>query len=486
MQQYKHQPFQHQLDFLAKHGLDEYHGLWWEQGTGKSKALIDNACLLWRAGKIDGVLILAIPGGERNWISDQLPEHLPDDVAQASRAMYWISSKAGQVGYGRDVAALHAHKGLAWLALTYPAFTTDAARREVARFLKQRRVLFICDEAMAEGGIKTPSGKRSKSAVLAGKLAAYRRIADGTPVAEGPFDFYAPAKFLLPEYWKGYGLHPFAAYRTHFGEFDHIPKRGDRPAFDKLKGYRRLDQLQEHLFRLGTRVLKADCLDLPPKVCLPPLRFDLTREQRRVYDQLANEYATTHVGDVTADLAIVRLTRFQQIVCGYMPASDEDATLTPIIPPADNPRLHAMEMLRDRKRGKTIVWCRYSQDVDYLMDMLGRTAVRYDGKVTDDECERAKLDFQKGDAEWFVATLSKGHTTITLHAAEHVAYYSNTFKLRHRLQSEDRAHRAGLRHSVDYTDLLANDTVDEGIVQAQRDKLDISATITGDKLKAML
>jgi hypothetical protein len=37
----RHKPFQHQADYLTKHGRKESFGLFWEQGCGKTKAVID-------------------------------------------------------------------------------------------------------------------------------------------------------------------------------------------------------------------------------------------------------------------------------------------------------------------------------------------------------------------------------------------------------------------------------------------------------------
>lgn len=64
-----------------------------------------------------------------------------------------------------------------------------------------------------------------------------------------------------------------------------------------------------------------------------------------------------------------------------------------------------------------------------------------------------------------------------------VIYYSNTFKLAERLQSEDRPHRIGQTKTVLYIDLVCPDTIDERIVKALRDKMDVASTITGDTFR---
>ena len=72
---------------------------------------------------------------------------------------------------------------------------------------------------------------------------------------------------------------------------------------------------------------------------------------------------------------------------------------------------------------------------------------------------------------------------LTLTAANVVVYYSNSFDLEKRLQSEDRAHRIGQTNKVTYVDLIAKDTVDEHIVQALRNKINIASQVLGEDFK---
>ncbi len=51
-----------------------------EMGTGKSKVVVDTMALLFEAGHIDTVLILAPKGVYDNWIRSEIPRHLPDRI----------------------------------------------------------------------------------------------------------------------------------------------------------------------------------------------------------------------------------------------------------------------------------------------------------------------------------------------------------------------------------------------------------------------
>ena len=68
-------------------------------------------------------------------------------------------------------------------------------------------------------------------------------------------------------------------------------------------------------------------------------------------------------------------------------------------------------------------------------------------------------------------------------AANTIIYYSNGYDLEKRLQSEDRAHRIGQKKNVTYIDIIAEDTVDEKIVKALREKINIASEVMGEELK---
>jgi SNF2 family DNA or RNA helicase len=73
-----------------------------------------------------------------------------------------------------------------------------------------------------------------------------------------------------------------------------------------------------------------------------------------------------------------------------------------------------------------------------------------------------------------------------LTAATTVIYYSNSYDLEIRLQSEDRAHRIGQTNKVTYIDLVSPNTIDEKILQALRSKIDIAGQVLKEDTKSWL
>ena len=113
--------------------------------------------------------------------------------------------------------------------------------------------------------------------------------------------------------------------------------------------------------------------------------------------------------------------------------------------------------------------------------------VDYYGLTPQEERQDNIRKFQSDPkCRFIVGTPSTGGYGITLTAANTVIYYSNGYDLEKRLQSEDRAHRIGQKKSVTYVDLMADDTVDEKIVQALRKKINIASEVLGEELRSWI
>lgn len=476
------EPFDHQRNHLEQRVNETAWGLLWEQGTAKTKPIVDTAAFKFANGEINGLLVVAPPGVERNWNTDEIPKHLPAEYALDTMVQVFLTKKKGTQAHKRAMNALMNWNGLSVLLISYNAFMTKEGKATVKEFLRKRTVLYVLDEAH---NIKTPAAKRTKSIVASGKYAKYRRILTGTPVAVGPFDLYSQIRFLDEWFWKNKGIHSTVEFRNHFGTWftraDCQRLHGYDPGYDKLIEYKNLGQLKQWLSEITDRVLKDDVLDLPPKL-YQKRYFDMSREQTLAYEQLQEELML-EIGDelITAELPIVKLLRLQQIACNYVPVGEDEPVH---MFSAKNPRMNVMEDIRDTIHHPTIIWARFRHDVDQLMDLMGADAVRYDGSIDDDAAERSKLAFQRGDAKWFIGTAAKGGPGLTLTQAKTTVYYSNSFKLIDRLQSEDRNHRAGMDdNAVNYIDVVANGTVDEKIVENLRDKRDVATEIQGDEWK---
>ena len=108
-------------------------------------------------------------------------------------------------------------------------------------------------------------------------------------------------------------------------------------------------------------------------------------------------------------------------------------------------------------------------------------SVSLHGDLSQKERDYNIKQFQNNDKiKVIVGTAGTGGFGIDLVQANTVVYYSNSYSLEERLQSEDRTHRAGQTKKVQYIDLLINNTIDIGIYNILKDKKRIADEITGD------
>ena len=86
-----------------------------------------------------------------------------------------------------------------------------------------------------------------------------------------------------------------------------------------------------------------------------------------------------------------------------------------------------------------------------------------------------------------VGNPTTGGFGLTLTACNTVIYYSNSYNLEVRMQSEDRAHRMGQKGTVVYIDIVARGTLDEAIMKSLTSKGKLAAKTLGEEdLKSWL
>ena len=163
--EFRTEPFEHQREVFENTAADRAYGLFWEQGTGKSKAIIDTAAYLWEQDEIDTLLVIAPNGVHRNRITDEIPVHWPRRHAKDIKMMYWESKKASgwkkhstakSKAWARGLRDFLDHDGLRILTMNYDAIMTPAGLAALERTLKGCQTLLVFDESHY---IKAPGAK---------------------------------------------------------------------------------------------------------------------------------------------------------------------------------------------------------------------------------------------------------------------------------------------------------------------------------------
>jgi SNF2 family DNA or RNA helicase len=469
---FKTTPYKHQMTALEKSWNRETYAYFMEMGTGKTKVLIDNLAMLYDKGKVNGALIIAPKGVVGTWYKNEIPAHLPDHIEYQS--VLWKSAITKKQKEHLDTL-FKTGEDLQILIMNVEAFSTTKGMDFAYKFLSAHRTLMAIDESTT---IKTPTAKRTKNIIKLAGFAGYRRIMTGSPVTKNPLDLYTQCDFLSP--WL-LDFTSYYAFRNRYAEMKTLHMHGRQ--IQVVNGFKNLGELSDKLKDFSYRVLKEDCLDLPDKIFIKR-QINLTPDQRKLYEQMKKEAMAILKGKQSTTVnTLTQLMRLQQITCGHFTA-DDGATQ-----PIPNNRITELMNVLEETEGKAIIWAHYQYDITEIIKAVNKeygpgSIVDYYGLTPQEDRQPNIKKFQDDPkCRFMVGTPATGGYGITLTAANTVIYYSNGYDLEKRLQSEDRAHRIGQKKSVTYVDIMADETVDEKIVQALRKKINIASEVLGEELK---
>ena len=164
------------------------------------------------------------------------------------------------------------------------------------------------------------------------------------------------------------------------------------------------------------------------------------------------------------------------------PCKTDDGEVRPL----KNNRIKELLQVLQESDGKVIIWAVYRHDIQTIEKEIANeygkeTVASYYGDTKDDIRQSIVDSFMDSDSDlrFFVGNPKTGGYGLTLTCSHTVVYYSNDYSLEVRMQSEDRAHRIGQEDKVTYIDLIAEGTIDEKIVKALNNKIDLASQSYG-------
>jgi len=470
---FKTKPFAHQLKALEMSWDKKVFAYFMEMGTGKSKVLIDNMSILYDKGLINGALIIAPKGVYKNWFDSEIPTHMADHI---EKTMVLWESSAGKSKEKELNTLFKSSYDLHVLVMNVEALSTKRGKQFAEKFLSCHKTLMAIDESTT---IKNPGAARTKNIIALGKNVLYKRILTGSPVTKSPLDLYTQCWFLDP--WL-LDQQSYYSFRTRYALTRKIMVNGRQ--IEIVVGYRNLGELSEKIKPFSHRVLKDDCLDLPPKTYMKR-NIQLTEEQQKVYKQMKEIALATLNGKLTTTHNVItQLMRLHQITCGHFKSDDGQTQKI-----ANNRLDELMDVLSEME-GKAVIWAHYRYDIESIVEAITKeygekSVVTYYGDTSTEDRQKAIKLIQdpKSEVRFIVGTPQTGGYGITLTGASTMIYYSNGYDLEKRQQSEARIDRIGQEKPMTYIDIIAEGTVDEKIVKALRTKVDIATQIMGEELK---
>jgi SNF2 family DNA or RNA helicase len=524
----KKEYYPHQREAIERFKDASEIALFFEMGCGKSATILAIVAEQFKAKKLDALLVIAPNDVHRQWAIEQVVQwlHVPYEIQclfgrGGAKEAYPFEDNPNTlqvVCVNIDTFSTPSKwidiVGWANSRKTFIVLDEATVIKNVSA-KRTQRILYEFNEVVKKG-----------KQILASKVKSVgRAILTGTPVTNGPMDLWAMCEFLRPNYFG----RNWYSFQKHFGMFTRMDINGrviDIPlnedtwyaiknitsfgeahgifgcsedtfntihAQDSYEGpYKHADELKQLLAPIAMFKQLKDCADLPAQIYNQRL-LRMSDAQQSCYDSMCAELTAEFAGHTATALnKMTAIIRLQQISSGFIYDRDYDPSLDESdgnedivsrlyglveeqdITPDDkvqwigtsNPKLDALYRDIDESAKPVIVITRFSAeaariygDIAAHMRCCLMTGWKRIGTVE---------EFKDNKYHVMVANSSVVQHGFNLQNSNNIMFYSNTFSLETRLQTEGRIFRLGQTKPCLYTDYLYEDSVDEKIVSALR------------------
>lgn len=450
----------HQVPAITKLVRLTVGALYLEMGLGKTRCAIELIARRWRARKVDQVVYLC-PVALKGTVATEWQRHTTLPVAA-------ICLDGPRV-------AMATLRAAAVVIVGIESVSSSARTIMRLRDLIGPRTFVVLDESTL---IKGHRALRAERLILLCRPARYRLILTGTPFTQGVQDLYMQMRWLDDA---------ILGYRSYYTFSDQHLVLSDTIR-GKVVRATNTDLLARKVAPYVYQITKAEALSLPPKRYV--LRtFALSEDQAIAYQRAKDHYFALieeRIGQDTSYLIYALFTALQQIVCGFWSTCPDGPQVYP------HGRVDLLTEVLADVTGRCIIWADYHYCIDQIAGAL-RTAhgadavIVWDGRRSPADRDAELARWRQTDVRYFVATPASGGHGLTLTEAQTAIFYTNGWKVSHRLQAEDRIHRIGQDWPVCYVDIEADGTIDRRKRESLARKSNILAEFraTVDAVKAV-
>lgn len=309
---------------------------------------------------------------------------------------------------------------------------------------------------------KNPTSAQGKN-LLKLNGARFKIGATGTLLMNNPLDMYVPLK------WIGADRSTYTNFKYYYCRYGGI-------FGNELVGFKNIDTLKSQLDKYSLRRSK-DILSLPPKTIINEY-VDMNTSQMNFYDNIKDGIISQvdKVKMSTANL-LAMIARLRQATVLPSMLTTEPIQSSKII--------RAVDLAEQILNGgdKVVIFSTFKQPVYELYDHLEKFgAVIGTGDSKDADIENAIYNFQNNDnVRVFLGTWSKCGTGITLTQARYMIFLDTPWTNSAYEQAQDRIYRIGTSKPVFIYNLIANESIDERVLEIITDKKYLSDyVIDGD------
>lgn len=236
------------------------------------------------------------------------------------------------------------------------------------------------------------------------------------------------------------------------------------------QGSSNLEELSEAIKHLYIRRLSADIPGMVNKT-VTSRYYDLSPEQKKVYDKLWDEYVNARVdsGDESNEeyRQLIEGTLVRQFLAKEMVKNTIEL---------------ANEILEDDE--KVIIVCNFSEEIKAFKDYYGKKCVTYDGKMTPKQKDKAEDAFMNNkNTKVFIGQEVAMSLGLTLTSARHLIFNSYSWSAADNKQAQDRIYRITQKKDAMCIYQLFTDSVSQDMFEKVMRKELIMDTVINPEYK---
>lgn len=419
----------HQVQAVEKLKYIKVGALYMEMGTGKTRTALELINIRMEKGKIDHVL--------------------------------WFCPCSVKKNLEVDLEYHAEYKNMITICGIETMSSSIRTIERLNQIVSKKRCYLVVDESNL---VKNHEAIRTKRITDLSKKCEYKLILNGTPVTRTQADLFSQW-FILD--WRILGYKSFWRFAANHIEYDEQnPKR--------VRRCLHVDYLVKKIAPYSYQIKKDECLNLPDK-SYETIYYRMEEKQADHYDDVADELMFDL--DEMSEGAIYKLfTALQDVVSGFLVDTSGKHLKTSKFfeKNEENPRLCCLKNIIKRIEQKTIIFCKYTQEIIDIIELIEEiygqgSAVRFDGKISQKQRNKNIEAFRK-DAQFLVANKVCGCYGLNLQFCSYIIFYSNDWDYGTRVQAEDRVHRIGQNKNVHIVDICADYTLDVRIIRCLEKK----------------
>lgn len=351
-----------------------------------------------------------------------------------------------------------------YLILNIEALRNEEIADMLSDYCVYKKINMIIFDEMHK--CKNPRSQAGKS--LLRLNSKYKIALSGTPVINDPLDIYLYLRWIGVEsrnYWQ---------YQSYYYTYKEIYVRKLGKKIKVPNGVHHMDEIQRQMDHFMIRRLKKDVLDLPEKIYKTEY-LDMEPKQRKIYEEIYHNMLDNVDKIKESKNPLTHFIRLRQATIDTQLVS---STVS------ESVKLDRMKDIVDEtvKNGeKILIFSNYKEPVYRALEVLKEynpACIMAETKDVEKEKERFR-----NETDVMIGTIKVMGTGHTLTEATTVLFLDQPWTNADLEQAEDRAHRIGQKHTVQYITLICSGTVDERVNEIVTNKKDMSEIFIDNKGK---